>query len=45
LPTEETRSEGMKSLYRMNITQATLFPGLDGLARSMAFELDFRWFE
>jgi hypothetical protein len=45
LPVEKIRSEGMKSLYRMNITQATLFPGLDGLARSMAYELEFRWFE
>jgi hypothetical protein len=27
----------------MNITQASLFPDLDGLARSMAFELEFHW--
>jgi hypothetical protein len=28
-----------RSLYRMNITQATLFPGLEGLAR-IAYELE-----
>jgi hypothetical protein len=33
----------MASLYAMNITQATLFPGLDGLARSMAYEFEYSW--
>ena len=33
----------MESLYYMNITNATLFPGLDGLARSLAYELEFHW--
>jgi hypothetical protein len=28
--------KGMRELYRMNITYATLFPDLDGLARSLA---------
>ncbi|HWQ32594.1 MAG TPA: FRG domain-containing protein [Blastocatellia bacterium] len=37
------RSEGMRALYRMNITTATLFPDLDGLARSLAFELEIVW--
>ena len=27
----------------MNITYATLFPDLDGLARSLAFELEHHW--
>jgi hypothetical protein len=27
----------------MNVTNATLFPDLDGLARSMAYELEFHW--
>lgn len=40
---QSVRSEGMKSLYRMNITHSTLFPGLDGLARSMAYELEMTW--
>jgi hypothetical protein len=26
-----------------NITQATLFPGLDGLARSIAYEFEYSW--
>lgn len=37
------REEAMKALYRMNITYATLFPDLDGLARSMAYELEVPW--
>ena len=37
------REHGMRELYRMNITYATLFPDLDGLARSMGFELEFHW--
>lgn len=37
------RDEAMRELYRMNITQATLFPDLDGLARSLAYELEFHW--
>jgi hypothetical protein len=37
------REQGMRELYRMNITFATLFPDLDGLARSMGYELEFHW--
>jgi hypothetical protein len=37
------REVGMRELYRMNITYATLFPDLDGLARSMRYELEFHW--
>ncbi len=37
------RAEAMASLYRMNISHATLFPDLDGLARSMAYELEVNW--
>jgi hypothetical protein len=37
------RETGMRELYRMNITFATLFPDLDGLARSMGYELEFHW--
>ena len=41
--TNAVREIGMRELYRMNITYATLFPGLDGLARSMGYELEFHW--
>ena len=43
LPAAKVREKGMHELYRMNITQATLFPDLDGLARSLAYELEFHW--
>jgi hypothetical protein len=43
LPAERVRSSGMRALFMMNITNATLFPGLDGLARSLAYELEFHW--
>lgn len=39
----ELRSRAMQALYRMNITHATLFPDLDGLARSIAYELEVEW--
>lgn len=37
------REAAMKSLYRMNITNATLFPDLDGLAKSIRVELEVTW--
>ncbi len=40
---DRVRDQGLRELYAMNITQATLFPDLDGLARSMAYELEFHW--
>jgi hypothetical protein len=39
----EVREEAMRSLYRMNVTYAALFPDLDGLARSVAYELEANW--
>jgi hypothetical protein len=33
----------MRELYSMNVTFATLMPDLHGLARSMAYELEFHW--
>ena len=41
--TNPVREVGMRELYRMNITFSTLFPDLDGLARSMGYELEFHW--
>lgn len=37
------RAEAMRELYRMNITYATLWPDLDGLARSINQELESIW--
>jgi len=39
----DVRLPALRELYRMNITYATLFPDLDGLARSLAFELEHHW--
>jgi hypothetical protein len=39
----QVREVGMRELYRMNITFASLFPDLDGLARSMGYELEYHW--
>jgi hypothetical protein len=41
--TNAVRETGMRELYRMNITYATLFPDLDGLAKSLGYELEFHW--
>jgi hypothetical protein len=43
LPASLIRETGMRELYRMNITGATLFPDLDGLSRSLRYELEFHW--
>ena len=43
LDAQAMRAESMRALYGMNITHATLFPGLDGLARSLAYELEYHW--
>ena len=37
------REEAMRALYRMNVTYATLFPDLDGLARAVSYELEAIW--
>ena len=37
------RDEAMRALYIMNVTNSTLFPDLDGLARSTAYELEYHW--
>jgi hypothetical protein len=43
LPSARVREKGLRELYRMNITRATLFPDLEGLAHSLAYELEFHW--
>jgi hypothetical protein len=43
LDIKKIRDEAMYALYNMNITNATLFPGLDGMARSLAYELESHW--
>jgi hypothetical protein len=43
LNTRKLRATAMRKLYSMNITYYTLFPGLDGLARSMGFESEYNW--
>ena len=43
LRTSKLRATAMKKLYSMNISYYTLFPGLDGLARSMGFESEYNW--
>jgi hypothetical protein len=37
------RREAIEELRRMNILNATLFPGLDGLARSISHDLEYHW--
>ena len=37
------RRRAMSERYLMNISNATLFPGLDGLTRSLAYELELHW--
>ncbi len=39
----KVRKAAMIDLYNMNIRHSTLFPDLDGLARSLAYELEFHW--
>ena len=39
----DMRNEAMRALYRMNITHASLWPDLDGLARSVNQELEMVW--
>jgi hypothetical protein len=43
LPGSAIRPHAMRALYRMNLTNATLFPDLDGLARSIGLELELNW--
>jgi hypothetical protein len=37
------RPHAMNALYRMNVTCASLFPDIEGLARATAYELEVIW--
>lgn len=39
--TSDDINKGLEKLWRMNISRASLFPGLDGYAQSMEFRLPF----
>jgi hypothetical protein len=39
----KVRDTALEELYTMNINYATLFPDLDGLSRSLAYELEYHW--
>jgi hypothetical protein len=43
LPSHLVRNDGMRWLFWNNIKNATLFPDLGGLAKSMAYELEYNW--
>jgi hypothetical protein len=43
LAADQMRDAAMAELYAMNINNSTLFPGLEGLARSLAYELEHHW--
>jgi hypothetical protein len=43
LATEHIRRPALRDMYNMNIKEGTLFPDLDGLARSLAYELETHW--
>jgi len=43
LETSRVRKQAMQALYNMNITPYSLFPGVDGLARSLSYEIEFHW--
>lgn len=41
--TEKIRNEAMTYFRITNINESTLFPGIDGMARSIAYELEHHW--
>lgn len=43
LNTAKVRRAALRDMYNMNIKESTLFPDLDGLARSLAYELETHW--
>lgn len=43
LNTKNIRDEAMSYFHVTNINESTLFPGIDGMARSLAYELEYHW--
>ncbi len=43
LNSEKIRDEAMSYFHITNINESTLFPGIDGMARSLAYELEYHW--
>src|SRR5579859_5335032 len=43
LNTKNIRDEAMSYFHVTNINESTLFPGMDGMARSLAYELEYHW--
>lgn len=43
LNTERVRDEAMGYFHVTNINESTLFPGIDGMAKSLAYELEYHW--
>jgi hypothetical protein len=43
LNTKRIRDAAMSYMHVTNISDATLFPGIDGMARSLAYELEYHW--
>jgi hypothetical protein len=43
LKTKRLREDAMRELYTMNVSYYTLFPGIDGLSRSMGYEAEYNW--
>ncbi|MFN0189720.1 MAG: FRG domain-containing protein [Bacteroidia bacterium] len=43
LNSDKIRDEAMSYFHVTNINESTLFPGIDGMARSLAYELEYHW--
>lgn len=43
LNTIKLRDKAMSYFHVNNINESTLFPGIDGMARSLAYELEYHW--
>lgn len=43
LDTKKIRDQAMSYMHVTNINESTLFPGIDRMARSLAYELEYNW--